>query len=195
MEFLIFDTFWFWFITGIAWTLITMAEEFGHYIRATIVLLIFLALYYFFSGDQGAGILVMLIRNPLKTMFGILAYFVIGTGWGVIKWFFFVLRERDKVLEKVKNRILPQRETIRAPEAVDHKERIITWMAYWPFSMLWTLINDPVRRAFEWIYRRIGKFMQDISDKIFKGAITAQQKLKTDAEAKAQKTRNERLGS
>ncbi len=28
--------------------------------------------------------------------------------------------------------------------------RILFWLTYWPASLLWALLNDPVRRFFKW---------------------------------------------
>jgi uncharacterized membrane protein YuzA (DUF378 family) len=62
----------------------------------------------------------------------------------------------------------PQREQI-APKARDHKGRIMVWMCYWPWSMVWTLINDPVKRLFKQIYLQIQGLLQSISNRAFAG--------------------------
>lgn len=51
----------------------------------------------------------------------------------------------------------------------EHKSLILAWMAYWPASLVWTMANDPVRRAFEAVYDRIGGSMQRMSDRKFSG--------------------------
>jgi hypothetical protein len=38
------------------------------------------------------------------------------------------------------------------PSANDEKTKIVSWIAYWPMSLLATLLNDPFRRFFEYIY-------------------------------------------
>lgn len=55
------------------------------------------------------------------------------------------------------------------PKASDHKSRIMTWMCYWPWSMVWTLINDPVKRLFKQIYLQIAGMLQRISNSVFSG--------------------------
>lgn len=55
------------------------------------------------------------------------------------------------------------------PSAKENKSRILTWMFYWPFSGIWTIINDPVRRAFQWIYRRLEGVYQKITVSAFEG--------------------------
>lgn len=55
-----------------------------------------------------------------------------------------------------------------APSVRGNKSRIMTWMGYWPWSMVWTLINDPIKRAFKAIYNRIHNTLQSISNNAFK---------------------------
>ncbi len=50
-----------------------------------------------------------------------------------------------------------------APEARDHKSRIVAWMTYWPWSAFWTILNDPVRKAMRFIYNRISGVLNKIS--------------------------------
>ena len=195
MEFLIFGTFWFWSLAITAWILITISEELGYYFRAGFVLLGFIGLYYFLGGEQPAHLLIGALYNPLQTVLAILGYFVAGTLWGIIKWFFFVLRERDNILNALRDKHYPRPENISLPKASYHKDRIITWMIYWPFSMLWTLINDPVRRGFEWIYRRIGKLMQSISERVFRGVFKEVERLVSEREAEAERKKKERLNN
>ena len=55
------------------------------------------------------------------------------------------------------------------PKARNHKGKVLSWMTYWPWSLLWTLFNDFVRRVFNAIYNKIQKFLQKISDHAFRG--------------------------
>lgn len=55
-----------------------------------------------------------------------------------------------------------------APLARDHKVRILQWMAYWPWSAIWTLVHDAVKRIYKTIYENIHKLLQSISDNAFK---------------------------
>ncbi len=53
------------------------------------------------------------------------------------------------------------------PIANENKGRITTWMAYWPWSMLWTICADLIKRAFEKIQELCSNVMQRISDWAF----------------------------
>ena len=118
--------------------------------------------------------------NPMMTAIYVAAFFAIGTVWGVFKWFFYLRSSRRKIEELVaeypmysriqlcgelRRRGLPME---FPPLVGDHKTRILGWMVLWPASMLWTLLNDPVRYVFEEIYARIGGTMQAISNAVFK---------------------------
>jgi hypothetical protein len=41
----------------------------------------------------------------------------------------------------------------------------MTWMSFWPMSLLWTLLNDPIRKLFTEIYTRISGTLQKIADR------------------------------
>ncbi len=58
----------------------------------------------------------------------------------------------------------------KKPLLKQHKAQIITWMAYWPWSVFWTLLNDPIRWAFEEVYTGIAKWFQSVADEAFKDA-------------------------
>ena len=46
----------------------------------------------------------------------------------------------------------------------DHKARVMTWLMFWPLSLVRYLFEDLVRRLFEQIYRMIAGQLQRISD-------------------------------
>ncbi len=59
--------------------------------------------------------------------------------------------------------------TIIIPDVTENKAAIIRWMTYWPFSMLYTLLNDPVRRLFERVYESVGVWLQGMAERAFHG--------------------------
>ena len=116
--------------------------------------------------------------NPVTMLIYVVAFFAIGTVWGVFKWFFYLRRSRRKmdeiiatsgphidIIAEFRWAGLP---TEFPPNVSDYKTRILGWMMLWPASMLWTLLNDPVRYIFEEIYSRLGGMMQAISNAAFK---------------------------
>ena len=53
---------------------------------------------------------------------------------------------------------------ITKPEPEQFKNRIISWIVYWPPSLFWTLLNDPLRRIGQLIYEAVTKSLKSISD-------------------------------
>lgn len=133
-------------------------------------------------------------HHPGITALVILGYFAIGTVWSIGKWYLFVKDRRTKYDEAKAEWDAGQREVYDnlsinsnkgwtgshkykaflnrngglAPLVRDNKSRVLTWMGYWPWSMLWTVINDPIKRAFKAIYNRIHNMLQSISNNAFK---------------------------
>jgi hypothetical protein len=56
------------------------------------------------------------------------------------------------------------------PDPRHHKGQILMWMTYWPWSFVWTMINDPIKKAFKAIYYRIVDSLKSISESSFKDA-------------------------
>ncbi len=54
------------------------------------------------------------------------------------------------------------------PHPNDFKEEIYIWLFFWPWSMLWFLVDVPVRRLGRFIYRNIRSSLVTISERSFK---------------------------
>ncbi len=79
-----------------------------------------------------------------------------------------VLEEWQKYLEQY-YKMRPYKRSFVKPLVAKNKGRIVSWMTYWPWSGLWTLVNDPVRRFFSWAYRNVSGTLQRMSDRAFDG--------------------------
>ena len=62
--------------------------------------------------------------------------------------------------EEIRNAIIP---AVR-----DHKSRVTMWMVWWPWSMIWTLLNDPIRRMWRTIWKRLQKTYAQIAARAFR---------------------------
>jgi hypothetical protein len=183
-----FGSLWFWVLLFVAFCIITSFVEHergGAALFAVIVTTVVL------MNKHIASLFYFIGHRPGRTSVYVLGYFVAGTIWGIVKWFLYVTRELERYNEKkafwLKN-YAPSGSTEITPDLVaefkkyldpdqrqppqvhSHKGDIILWMTYWPFSGLWTLVNDPVRRAFRAIYRNIASTLQSMSDRLFKNA-------------------------
>jgi len=68
----------------------------------------------------------------------------------------------DDTFEKIADKISP---------LASHKKSIITsWISYWPVSLAGTLLNNPFRQFFEWIYSNLSGYYDKITNKYKKDA-------------------------
>lgn len=55
----------------------------------------------------------------------------------------------------------------KRPRASNNKARIVSWMSLWPCSCIGTLLNDPVRRLFNYLFNAFKSLYQKMSDRVF----------------------------
>jgi hypothetical protein len=102
-------------------------------------------------------------------------YVVTGVAWSFVKWFSFLMRFRD-VLKDVKDQRSEHYRAVtyrgfsltRRPQAAEAKGKITAWMVFWPFSLIGTVLNDPIRRLFAFLFGRFKHLYQRMSDAVFK---------------------------
>ena len=204
MEFLIFGTLGFWILMGVLTVsmFIWIEWEKGFFASFTVIGTILVMQFL-----MEINILRYVWENlGTMLMYGGL-YFVAGTVWSVIKWWFFVHRHldryenaklvflREKNVDAIRGEEIPDAlkaewtanvgkyyrpmsdEYIRPddvrpknirPKAYSHKSRVLMWMTYWPWSLVWTVINDPIKRLFREIYYRIANLLDNISKHVFR---------------------------
>lgn len=175
----------FWIGLAVFGIIISELSDRDKGINATIVaIIVFLGWFWLENIDPARWI----AENPKIAILAILGYIVTGVLWGVLKWWLYCIGVRRNIEALAKEfrqqyKLGPDADIQKEwqsylwrhtssdsiePSAHKNKSRIILWMSYWPCSMLWTLINDPVRRIFLYEYYLLGKLFQDISNAIFK---------------------------
>lgn len=114
--------------------------------------------------------LTWLSENPAKFAECLAAYALAGVVWGYVKWWFY--------LSAIKRDYLARGYSVFSirdfpPKVSDNKYLIITWMMYWPPSLVWTLVHDPVYRFFNTLFHWVSGSFQRISDRMFKDIVAA----------------------
>src|SRR3989344_1109260 len=190
----VFGTFWFWALV-VAETILLfffLNDDDKFIGNATLSLIIFLLVLQFF-GD--VKIFSYALENPLKSLFYLFGYVVVGVLWSFGKWWFYLMEEKRRY-DTAKNAFLKDykikddviipvalkekwKQATKEggyynngqiyqfklnPQAKEYKGKIITWMCYWPWSMVWTLINDPIKKLFKNIYNWLQNSYQRVSD-------------------------------
>ena len=197
MGFLAVDTLWFWIALAVASVFFVVATETGSGVGATLTLLISLSVFYFFGDKtQNNSLLSYCSHHAWTTILIALAYIAVGVGWSILKWYSFLIKERNKTKEKIKeySRIGTPISVSHydIPKVSDHKSRILVWMFYWPFSALWTLVDEPVRKTYLFIYRHIASYLQNMANKIFASLTEDSRKAEQERLAEIEHRRVER---
>lgn len=162
MGIIAFGTLWFWIaFVGVSGLIIFFLEsalddlnkDDGGGWKSTLTVLGFVGAYWWLGDSADLLSIIQYIKtNTVGFLTWVGAYVLIGLIWSVVKWYFFLLNARDKAVEKHNDGdVLYDYEL---PTAAKNKARIITWMSYFPFSMLWTVINEPFKRLYNFLYAR-----------------------------------------
>lgn len=187
----LFGTLWFWLLSIASFCLIvyfledalSSSRDDGGGFKATIVLIVFGLVYYFWGSSEHVNSIFNWIKTHTTTVvFLFLGYIVAGVVWAFAKWFFFLLNKKELIKDRNWNHYGHTDIDDYIPKAKNNKSRIMSWMMYWPFSGIWTLINDPVKKAFQVVYSNIESYFDGLSQRIF-----ADEKKKFEA-SRAKKT-------
>jgi len=57
------------------------------------------------------------------------------------------------------------------PTMNDNFGDLVRWIVWWPFSAFWTILNDPIRRAAEFIVRRFRGVYEGLATRVFNNEV------------------------
>ncbi len=153
----------FWILLSVAVILIITAlekESFGGASATFIGAIILIACLG--SGKDLRGVGEWIIANPGTSSLVILGYALLGVIWSFIKWYMYLV---DIRMQRGTNKVAADKDKNIARY---NKSTIMSWMCYWPLSMLWTLINNPIKRFFNYIFESISGSYQRLADRVLK---------------------------
>lgn len=135
--------------------------------------------------------------SPMTTLYFTISYVIAGLIWSLFKWKVYINKRVD-LYESLKAEFSSRKEIksnwkdwiaclnghmkgfygddyspekvadVIIPKANEKKSLIVSWISYWPMSLGATLLNNPFRKFFEWIYSMVS----GIYDKIGSSAAT-----------------------
>lgn len=179
--------FWFWMLILVETVVIFACIENEKGILATLSVVGFFSLLWLLGVFNVFGYMA---KNPWKSPLYVGGYFVAGALWSVVKWYVYVINQRSRyddaranfleninvksgsLTDELKIKWETHLEMIRLevkPQARKHMGKLLTWATYWPWSFLWTFVDDFVKRVFKLILLRLQAVYQSISDYAFKG--------------------------
>lgn len=162
----------------------------GGGLLATMFLAGFVTIYYFFGSKEHVNSIVSyFVDNPSAILWSFGAYIGLGLIWAFIKWYFFLHKRVNRALENSKYETVYEYTTVKIPTAGENKWRIMSWMMYWPFSAIWTAIDQPIKNAFNYIFIKFEGLFNAISKYMYKDVLDnleAKKQALRDAEAAKQ---------
>lgn len=147
----------------------------------------------------GYNLYQLAVDNPAVTYSVLAGYFPVGVLWALLKWYLLLTKVRDEFLEEKDKWMRDNLSNLSAdkmeeewrlrssgkktrksegdyfipklekPTASKNKSKIVSWIAYWPVSFIWTMIADFVQGLARRIYQKISKVFIKMSDKVFEG--------------------------
>ncbi len=149
------------------------------------------ALFFAFA-PPAAAVLGWLVDHRNHLPYLALLYVAVGTSWGIMRWCLYVSRAARSYEGRSKDLLReyqngpwspgsgPSSQTkityaewlyrfhSLPPSPSNNRSRIVTWMVWWPFSFLDTLLSDLVRRVFDAIYDEVAALLGRISTRAFR---------------------------
>jgi hypothetical protein len=185
-----------WWVLGIIALIILLLEaalfdvddetgQYGYSVVNGLTIAVFLAIYWYLGGFDLAA-LSAIKQQAWFWLGGVIVYVVIGVGYGVTKWWLYVKKcawaweERYARYEQkfgkppwtesqLKEFKQPYSRTPAfQPEPTNNKGRIINWISFWPWSLALTLLRDPFRFLYEFIFNEIVSLLKSISEHAFR---------------------------
>lgn len=179
---LAFGTIGFWlFIAASAIAMLTFIN-FQKGAAATVVAVLTVLGFQYYGGIDIFG---HVKSHPMALLAYGGVYALCGMATGVFKWWRFVRNNRAKYIE-AKAEFVADGKSLAdwpryrdagdyhaikftfEPAARQHKAAITMWMTYWPLVLVWTVINDPVRKFFRMMYDSVTGLLERISKNAFK---------------------------
>lgn len=182
---LAFGTLGFWLFTSVVIILMLTCINFQKGAGATVVAISTILAFQFWGGYDIFG---YVRHNPMTAIYIAGAYALAGVATGVFKWWRYVRNNLGKYQEAKAEYLEDNNgkaegwsryrdqgnysgtKFIFEPMARRHKAAITMWMTYWPLVLVWTVINDPIRKFFKAAYERLSGVLESISKNAFKDA-------------------------
>lgn len=149
---------WAWILFIVASIIIIACLENDSGTGATITMIATIVLLTIFGGkDDLASLWAWCSSKPLAAIGLFMSYIVVGFVWSFVKWYFYLISFRDQGFNRRDAHL----------EVDYNKGRLIAWATYWPFSVIWTFIDQPVKRIITYIFNRLTGIYDSILNRVF----------------------------
>lgn len=167
-------TIWFWVLICVISIVLMVVQENAKSPGSWCtfwVLVTFAALYWCGAGGTLRGVGMHIYHDPFGTIAYFLIYTLIGTMWSFWKWKELVDRQAGKyakaLVKATKDTYFRSDIKDYKPLVKDYAGELFNWIFYWPFSMTWFVIHEPIERLFRFIMEKTKKIYEGIADRKF----------------------------
>lgn len=179
---------WFFAVSGLWFIiLIALVENEKTVTSAITTILYFLFLQFFVQ----VNVVKFVFEHPLKSLIIVSSYFALGFIWSFVKWAIFVnkkaieyKKKRMDFLEKNDIKLVTvdtpiptilrekwQRQIgfgYEKPKLEQSIKTVSNWVIYWPTSLIWSLLNDFIKKTVNIVIFRIRSLYNLITANAFK---------------------------
>lgn len=157
---------WFWLLAIAAVCIIVTTTELEEANSWGFVVVIGTLTLMYFGGNQHSfrEFGNYIVENPKVIIGSVVGYLVLGVVWSIVKWFIYLKGQTQRINEYGISYGVND-----IYDVSKNKQRILNWMMYWPFSGLWTLIDEPFRKFFKHAFYYLEKTYQRMADNAKKG--------------------------
>ena len=162
-----FGTLYFWLLllAAIAFIIYSIESEWGGTGATVTMVVTFCLLYFLGEKDHVGTVFSFILDHPGMTLAMMFGYLVFGVLWSVRKWYLYVKRKKDRSLKSIKQGDTYDLVSKSSLDVAYHRGRIISWMCYWPFSLTWMLINDPIREVYKFAFEKVRRIYEGIAER------------------------------
>jgi len=145
-------TLWGWILAVIASIIFIASIENDHYATPSITAIVLGIIFWPFLAAVGVKTLIFIVAG----------YALAGVGWSLFKWHRYVNKVANKYREKCGTTLSKEQKSDlkREVSVSENKSRLTGWIAWWPWSLLWSLTGD----FFNMLYDAMVNAYQKISN-------------------------------
>ena len=118
------------------------------------------------------NVLAIVIDRPVSVVFWALGYAALGLLWSLFKWRQHLLGEAtQESLQRRREDAKKKGSEVSYMAVTDpahHKQRIVSWITLWPFSVLGYVLGDMLLNIGNWLYSLLGGVYQRMTDRYTK---------------------------
>ena len=96
--------------------------------------------------------------------------------WSFVKWWLHVNKLADRIASEQAKWESRRNYRLDRPQISDNKDRIATWVTYWPISVIWSLLDDFIKHLMQQLVMSLRKAYEAITNSAFKKFETPKQR-------------------